>query len=179
MIKTFRPASDAQARFITTLLADRAVPEALATATAEALASGTLSVGEASEAITLLKQLPRDWDKALCRPTSGGKPAAPAPTVAAGHYAVADADGVLKFYRVDCPTGGRWAGYTFVKVQASDDFFAVRGEAARAVLAAIAGDSDAGPRYGREIGRCYRCNRTLTDAVSRSLGIGPDCRSKI
>jgi hypothetical protein len=112
MIKTFRPASDAQARFITTLLADRAVPEALATATAEALASGTLSVGEASEAITLLKQLPRDWDKALCRPTSGG-------------------------------------------------------------------DSDAGPRYGREIGRCYRCNRTLTDAVSRSLGIGPDCRSKI
>lgn len=31
-------------------------------------------------------------------------------------------------------------------------------------------------RYGREIGRCGICNRTLTDEESRRIGIGPVCR---
>lgn len=33
--------------------------------------------------------------------------------------------------------------------------------------------------YGREIGRCGRCHRTLTDQDSRAAGLGPDCASKI
>ena len=33
--------------------------------------------------------------------------------------------------------------------------------------------------YGREIGRCGRCHRTLTDEDSRAAGLGPDCASKI
>lgn len=176
---TFRAASDAQLRFIRTLLADRAVPTELADALADALAEGSLSIGEASDAITTLKRFPRDWDRALVRPTGQPANVPAAPIVAAGHYAVTGTDGVLRFYRVDCPTSGKWSGYTFVKVQASDDYFPVRGAAAADVLAAIAGDSDAGPRYGREIGRCCRCNRTLTDETSRALGIGPDCRAKV
>ena len=30
-------------------------------------------------------------------------------------------------------------------------------------------------RYGREIGRCCRCNKDLTDARSRHYSIGPEC----
>jgi len=44
------------------------------------------------------------------------------------------------------------------------------------ILKAIIADPDAGPRFGREIGRCYVCGRTLTDETSRALGIGPVCR---
>jgi hypothetical protein len=40
-----------------------------------------------------------------------------------------------------------------------------------------AGVDEAATKYGVEIGRCYVCNRTLTDDLSRSLGIGPHCRS--
>jgi superfamily II DNA or RNA helicase len=31
-------------------------------------------------------------------------------------------------------------------------------------------------RYGRELGRCGRCGRELTDETSRAIGIGPICR---
>ena len=104
----------------------------------------------------------------------------PAPTVPAGHYAVTMTDGAaLTFYRVDVPTDGRWAGYVFVKrVIGGRPDVAVRGADARAVLTAIAADDDAAARYGREIGRCYVCNRHLTDETSRALGIGPDCRTR-
>lgn len=34
-------------------------------------------------------------------------------------------------------------------------------------------------RYGREIGKCGRCGRHLTDEVSRALGLGPECASKM
>ena len=33
--------------------------------------------------------------------------------------------------------------------------------------------------YGREIGRCGRCHRSLTDEGSRAAGLGPECASKI
>ena len=103
------------------------------------------------------------------------------PEVPAGHYAVASKTGNndLDFFRVDRPTEGRWAGYTFVKrVIGGHPEYAVRGAEAKAVLARIAADPDAGFRYGREIGRCCRCNRTLTDEASRAAGIGPDCATR-
>jgi hypothetical protein len=31
-------------------------------------------------------------------------------------------------------------------------------------------------RYGRETGRCYKCNYPLVDEESKQLGIGPTCR---
>lgn len=105
-------------------------------------------------------------------------PVAALPEVPAGYYAI-EVDGTVKFYRVDRPTEGRWAGRTFVKVQASDDLHPVRGEGARKVLEAIAVDPKAASlRYGREIGRCGVCNRTLTDETSRANGIGPICADK-
>lgn len=100
--------------------------------------------------------------------------------VPAGRYAI-EVDGTLKFYVVDRPTEGRWAGYTFVKVQASDDTFPVRSREARtAILAQISDDVEGAMlRYGREIGRCGHCGRTLTNEESRARGIGPVCAGKM
>ena len=105
------------------------------------------------------------------------RPAATQP-VAAGRYAITGADGTTKFYQVQRPTIGRWAGYTFVKVQASDVTYPVRGDAATGVLAQIASDPKAAMlRYGREIGSCGHCGRTLTNPDSIVRGIGPVCAS--
>jgi len=107
---------------------------------------------------------------------------APRVDVPAGRYAVTGEDGTTKFYRVDRPTEGKWKGYTFVKVQASDELHNVRSRATReAVLAKIASDGiqEAMLRYGREIGQCGHCGRTLTNEESREIGIGPKCRSKM
>lgn len=105
-------------------------------------------------------------------------PVAPvAPDVKAGHYALpSSGSNDLVFYRVDRPTEGRWAGRTFVKmvVGGKPDSNVPR-NAVAGILARIAADPDAGPRYGREIGRCCVCNRTLTDEPSRAAGIGPVC----
>lgn len=96
-----------------------------------------------------------------------------------GRYAV-EVDGTLKFYKIDRPTEGRWAGRTFVSVQASDELYPVRNRTAREeILALVARDPEAAMRrYGQEIGRCGHCNRTLTDATSRANGIGPICADK-
>jgi hypothetical protein len=113
-----------------------------------------------------------------------------APTVKDGRYAVyvprtfqevagieahspgADSvDSVLKFYSIK-----RGTSITFVDVWASDARWPVKNSAHRAaILKAIENDPDAGPRFGREIGRCYVCGRTLTDESSRAAGIGPIC----
>lgn len=98
----------------------------------------------------------------------------------AGRYALRGEDGVVKFYRLDKPTKGKWAGWTFLKVQASDDLYPVRNKAEKArIIAAIEADVEGAERlYGQELGKCARCGRTLTDETSRAYGIGPDCRAK-
>ena len=95
-----------------------------------------------------------------------------------GRYAIVE-DGVTKFFRIT-EGKGRWAGRTFIEAQASDDHFPVRNPERRAeILKAIATNPlEAEQRYGRELGKCSRCGRTLTDETSRAYGIGPDCRNK-
>ena len=95
-----------------------------------------------------------------------------------GYYAVDTEDGHLAFYRVST-----WRDSNNRKVQvfASDTLHRIQGNAARdAILAKIrdAGPQAAAERFGREIGRCGRCGRTLTDETSRARGIGPDCAGK-
>lgn len=136
----------------------------------------TLPRGSASAAISELLELPQ-----MGEPSA---PAASAPKVDVpeGRYAVEGEDGTLKFYQVDRPTEGKWKGYVFVKVQASDELHPIRGRAAReAILAKIAeaGPEQASKRYGHEIGACGVCGRTLTDETSRANGIGPICASKM
>lgn len=99
--------------------------------------------------------------------------------VPAGRYAVKIGD-TLRFFKVDKPTDGRWAGYTFVSEQAGDNEYRVTNRERReGIIAAIAvNPGERARRYGRELGRCGVCNRTLTDATSRANGIGPVCAEK-
>lgn len=163
-----RPASPKAIAFATSLLETRRVPAEWETPAAAAIAEG--DAARVSRLIDALKALP--WREARVATDS-------LPDVPAGRYAVATEEGTLAFYRVDRPTEGRWAGYTFVKVQASDDEHPVRGAAARVVLGKIATDvQGASARYGQEIGVCGVCGKTLTDAESRARGLGPVCAAK-
>jgi hypothetical protein len=101
-------------------------------------------------------------------------------TIPAGRYAVEN-NGKVHFYRIDRPTEGRWSGYVFVKEQAGDDLFQVRSRQQRdhiLALIADAGVEQSSKRYGKEIGACGVCGRTLTDEHSREMGIGPICAAK-
>lgn len=105
--------------------------------------------------------------------------------VPAGRYAVRGDDEKVRFYLVDCPAEGRWAGFTFVSQvtgMVGEDGTRVKHPEARArVLGAIvaAGIAESFALYGREIGRCGVCNRVLTDETSRAAGIGPICAAKL
>lgn len=102
-----------------------------------------------------------------------------AASVPAGRYAIGEGED-LRFYQVDKPTEGRWAGYTFIKIQASDDLYPVRDRDRRdGILREIAKDPRAASiRYGHELGSCGVCGRTLTDPESIAAGIGPVCAGK-
>lgn len=104
------------------------------------------------------------------------KASADVATVADGRYAVEE-DGVLRFFRVK---NGRKAGFVFLDVQASDEWYSIRSRVRiKAVLDLIARDPKAAMiRYGHELGICGMCGRTLTDEASRAAGIGPICASK-
>ena len=78
-----------------------------------------------------------DLAKPLPKPTPP-----PLPDVPEGRYAV-EVDGVLKFYRYDRPTEGKWAGATFLKVQASDDLWPIKSLTEKVrILALVDGDKD-------------------------------------
>lgn len=130
----------------------------------------TIPRTRASDVITALKELPwtpRDMDSPFSKDLKET-----AEQVADGRYAIPKEDGTLMFYSVKKGTYT-----TFVDVWASDARYPIKmvPEKLR-ILKAIIDDPDAGPRFGREIGRCYVCGRTLTDETSRALGIGPVCR---
>lgn len=100
---------------------------------------------------------------------------------AVGYFAINMPDGMggapVKFYRVTRVTNGR----TFLDAQASDDYHGVRtAQANELVLGRILADpAKAAQLYASSLGRFYRCGRTLTDETSRSVGMGPECRSKL
>jgi hypothetical protein len=100
--------------------------------------------------------------------------------VPAGKYAVRGTDDVVRFYVVDHgKPGTKWEGRTFVSAQASDELHPVRNAATRhGILAAISVDVlEARKLYGRELGVCADCGRTLTSEW-RKVGIGPKCSQK-
>lgn len=96
-----------------------------------------------------------------------------------GYYAVGDAGpDDIHFFRVSRFRDGGIK----VQEQASDTLHPVRrGGRRTAILTTIktVGWRNSQELYGRTIGRCGRCNRTLTDADSRARGIGPDCWEKM
>ena len=106
----------------------------------------------------------------------------------AGGYYAATVDGVTKFFRIDKPAEGRWNGWVFVKIQASDDLHpqgrqapgkAYQGSSQDYLRQILANEQEAFALYGKQIGRCGICGRTLTDETSRARGIGPVCAEKL
>lgn len=102
------------------------------------------------------------------------------PNVPAGRYALVNSnDHKTYFFKVDRPTEGRWAGYTFVKRLSGDNELRIDRNESQQILAAISRDPlDAAARYGHETRSCGVCGRSLTDEDSRTLGIGPVCLKK-
>lgn len=103
--------------------------------------------------------------------------------VPAGRYAVRyEIQGAPKtvFLKVSRPTDGPFAGRVFVNIQAGDELHRVAPAARDLFLRMIeeAGLAEASKLYGREIGSCGVCGRTLTDEDSRTAGIGPKCAAK-
>lgn len=159
-------ASQKQINFLTTLFTERGRDEIWIANRIKGL-----SMSQASTLIGETLRAPKVTQTVVA-------PQLTAPKVPAGRYAL-DIDGVVKFFKVDCPTDGPWAGRTFVKIQASDELHRVSRETAQAVLVLVAKDPEAASkRYGRELGHCGVCGRTLTDENSRANGIGPICADK-
>jgi Family of unknown function (DUF6011) len=164
------PASESQLSYLHDLAQKHEISDKQAAFIAKVDAGKrNLSKGEASRIIDVMRGLPkksvsRDW-----------------PDIPAGRYAVVDPmDDVLKFYHVDKPTEGKWAGYTFLNVRASDEMYPIKNtEHKKSIMAEIAKDpKEASMCYGRELGHCGICGRTLTDEDSRERGIGPICAVK-
>lgn len=104
-----------------------------------------------------------------------------ADNVPAGRYAIERTEGKIEFYKIEKGKAGtRWEGFTFVKVQASDEVYPVKSPVERNdILAHIADDIPAAMAlYGVEIGKCGHCHRTLTSEW-RKKGIGPVCVEKM
>lgn len=107
--------------------------------------------------------------------------------VPSGYYAAEDEEGVLRFFKIDNVEKGRWEGWIFVKVMASDELYrqgmqrpgqAYSGKSQHAVSLIAQEPQEASSRYGHEIGVCGVCGRTLTDPESIERGIGPVCAQK-
>jgi len=88
----------------------------------------------------------------------------------------------IHFYSVDKPDEkSKWYGRTFVSLLVgNNDKFPVKAMHERErILAEIEKNpAEALLLYGREIGRCGHCGRTLTNDESRARGIGPVCLSQ-
>lgn len=165
-------ATEAQTGFIQRLFrerdTDRLTPEQVTWL--ETFELRRLNRQQASRVITALQKLPK----------AAGRVTPVAHSVPNGRYAI-EHGGTLKFYKVNTPTEGKWAGRTFVEVQASSEFYPIRNQAERQLILAHIADDIRGAmlRYGQEIGSCGHCGRTLTNEESRELGIGPICRGKM
>lgn len=127
-------------------------------------------------------QLPEDDPDASRSPyLTPPEVSAPAPArvkIPEGRYAIENDDGTASFFVYDAPTEGPWAGRTFLKRQAGDVEYPVKGAEKAKIMAAIGKDPKAAAvRYGQLLGVCGMCNRTLTNPASIEAGIGPICAS--
>lgn len=173
--------SDKQRQFLEDLLQRKAVAPGIAKNIAGLLRAGMPS-RQASHFIGLLL---RCVDRAPAPKPTPAEERQPQgdlwPTVLEGRYAVVDPeDQVLKFYQVDKPREGRWAGFTFLAVFASNERYPVKQhETKKRILDVIAQNPQAASaRFGHEMGACGLCGRALTDEASRRRGIGPICAGK-
>lgn len=165
--RTGAPATEKQVSFLSSLLSER--EHSLD------VDLDTVSKQAASQHIAYLLEQPR---KAV--PTEV-KPQEALPNVPNGYYAIpSEGTNDLTFLTVQHGKD-RWAGRVFVKmVVGGHPDMPIRRDQIATYLRKIveAGIEEAAKAYGQNIGRCGRCNRTLTDEHSRAIGLGPECASK-
>lgn len=104
-----------------------------------------------------------------------------AEAVPPGRYGLRNADGEWRFYQVDKPTLGEWAGWAFISRLASEERHPVKGlELRLALLLAIGVDpEEAAKAYGRETKHCSQCHRLLTNPRSIEVGVGEQCAANM
>ena len=104
-----------------------------------------------------------------------------------GHYALMINDSPV-FYHVDNIEEGKWKGWIFANLQVSDDKRRLgmqrpgqkyQGQHEENLRKILENPLAASQLYGKTIGRCGVCGRTLTDPDSIELGIGPICAEKL
>jgi hypothetical protein len=165
-------ASPEQTRLIDNLLRERDVPFSWVMRVDQLREAG-MGKSKASQVIDSLRNMPY---KRTERAES-----TPAPTVESGVYALGGTADPVR-YKVRNVTEGRWAGRTFLDVLlANGEREPVRNRRQVAeILTAIAADIEAARKlYADTTGKCWSCNRLLTDPVSVSVGLGPDCRKNL
>lgn len=168
-----KPANQAQFDYIKGLIEKRDTSAIVAQIqhARELGTKGQLSSLGASDLIDLLKKQP-------FKAPRQSQPQDQLPDVPAGYYALRNVQPhqPISFFQIDRPTEGRYAGRTFVKHLQSDTRVRVTGSDMVNILKLIFADMRAAASlYGSKIGKCPRCHRKLTDDVSRTRGIGPDC----
>ena len=87
----------------------------------------------------------------------------------------------IRFFRIDTPQKGKWAGAVFTKEQAGDEVYPVKGASREELVLRTLlkyGVREAMTLYAKELEHCGICGRTLTDEESRARGIGPVCADK-
>jgi hypothetical protein len=174
--------SERQASFVRDMLTE--IFAAAPAGTADAVLARNIDCGlfatrgKASDAITALIAKRDDVRKAAR--AAGAVATVAEVAVAAGYYAI-ERGSVLYFYRI-VEGKGRWAGRTFVNRYKSDDEIKVSRTEAADVRRIIALDPEAARmRFARELTRCTRCGRMLTDIplAESNGGYGPECVKKI
>lgn len=113
-------------------------------------------------------------------------------SVPSGYYAVRPEEGAaIYFMRISRPEKGKYNGALKVQKVIGNAFGTKLEEVAcywpskrwsvysplvvEKLMLLIADSRTAALLYGKEIGRCCRCNAVLTDKRSRHYSIGPDC----
>jgi|SRR4051812_46304633 hypothetical protein len=176
------PASNAQQRFIATLIREREVPETWLLNIRKHVEDGTLNKHKASSIISDLKKLPLNKEAAMQDPKQGeliGFSVVPA-----GYYAIPIKDpkpdgNDIAFYRVkkskDNPNRG------WVSIVLGPNEGELTQKQAMSVLTRIRryGLGKAAELYGIKTGRCSQCNRRLTNRISRELKMGPKCGGRV
>lgn len=170
-----RPATEAQEKYITGLLADKAVPDGWAERIQKYRDTGQLTVPKASQIIKELLKLPKGQDKSIRIGYHPSKDELPE-----GRYALPLVDGTndIAFYRV-------WRDRMETKVVLyriiGPDSKIVHYETAAPIMKRIIeyGVLKSASLYGESIGACSVCHRRLTNRLSRRLGIGPVCGGRL
>jgi hypothetical protein len=191
-------ATDRQLEYITGLLAEREIPDEARDRLKAAVENKTISKKGASEYIERLRSKPKRAGATSDRPTvsyedielDNGEtrrvgrvlvPNADGKSVLAGRYGI-DTTGDDRFtndttfFKLWVGDRGGWK----VRMFKSDDEVDISFPTQIAVVKVIAKDPEkAMALFGHEFGKCGVCGRGLTNDLSREIGIGPICRTRL